>query len=93
MTKITMTSVVLEIVEIKNKTKAKFFKDVEVGDKLCFSVDMEHSGSASGGGVYATYVKVENLSKGTYAYKSQSEMVNILSRLFELRRTELDGKM
>ncbi|ALA07224.1 hypothetical protein SECTIM467_100 [Brevibacillus phage SecTim467] len=82
---IIMKSPLYEVIGIKKKTRARFFEDVEVGDKVQFSMTMRHAGRASGGGVYASDVKAMNLTKGTYAIKSQSEAANIIERTFELK--------
>jgi hypothetical protein len=73
-----------KVTKIKAKTNAKMFKDVKEGDLLCFSMELKHKASASGGGVYASYVRVENVTQGASVYKSQSELTNILSRVYEL---------
>lgn len=73
------------VTEIRTKTKAHMFQDIQVGDVLQFKLDMKHTGYASRG-TYATYVKVINHTKNDSTVKSQSEMSNILSRTFVLER-------
>lgn len=74
--------------EIKAKTRAEMFKNVKVGDVLVFSTELSYKSGASGGGTYATYIRVDNLTSGEHSYKSQSELVGILRRLFELKEAE-----
>jgi hypothetical protein len=85
MSNIIMTSPLYEVTGLKAKTRAKFFEHVEVGDRLRFSMTMRHAGRASGGGVYASDVKADNLTKGTSVLKSQSEAANLIARTFELK--------
>lgn len=82
---IELNSSVFRVAAIKKQTKAKLFGDTEVGDEIRFSMYMKRTGQASGGGVYASIVKVTNLTKGTSdKSKSQTEVSSILSKFFEL---------
>lgn len=80
-----LTSENHEIVEIKNSTQAKGFKHFEVGDVLNFNLNLKYTSGSSGGGVYASYVTCKNLTKDIEVTKSQSELVNLLNRCFELK--------
>lgn len=73
-----------KVIEVKAKTRAKMFEAVEVGDVLLFAMTIAHAGHASGGGVYPSVVHVFNVTKGQDTTKTQSELVNILRRSFEL---------
>lgn len=84
MGEIVLKSNTLIVEEIKRKTSAKMFKDIEVGDKLSLSVDVDYAGS-NRGMTYATYIKCVNLSKNDVAYKSFNEMPRFLN-MFELKR-------
>jgi len=76
------------VTKINVKTRANMFKNVKVGDTLVFSTELEYTSGASGGGNYATYIFVSNLTRGEYTYKSQSELISILRRVFELEEVK-----
>ena len=80
---IVLKSNVLIVEGIKRKTSAKMFKDIEVGDKLRLSVDVDYAGS-NRGSTYATYIKCANLSKNDVAYKTFNEMPRFLN-MFKLK--------
>ena len=80
---IVLKSNVLIVEGIERKTSAKMFKDIEVGDKLLLSVDVDYAGS-NRGSTYATYIKCANLSKNDVAYKSFNEMPRFLN-MFKLK--------
>lgn len=73
-----------KVTEIKTKTRAEMFKNIQINDVLVFSTELSYQSGASGGGCYATYVRVDNITRGEHTYKSQSELVGILKRVFEL---------
>jgi hypothetical protein len=81
-----LQSKTLTIKTINKKTKAKFFEDVSVGDLLQVSMELRHTGSASGGGTYASYLTIKNLSNGTSTINSQSQLVNNLKN-FEIEES------
>ncbi len=86
---IKLTSDRYRITAIKKPTKAVLFGDMKVGDELQFSMNMKAMAGASGGGVYASVVTTYNLTQGTSAGgKSQTEVVNILNRCFEIEPVE-----
>lgn len=79
------------ITAVKRKTRAKVFEDWRVGDEIRFSTEMVPKAGASGGGVYASYFAAENLTQGTVAYKSQTEMTGMFSDwrgIFEIQPKE-----
>ena len=82
-TEIILKSNTLIVEEIKRKTSAKMFKDIEVGDMISLSVDVDYAGS-NRGMTYATYIKCTNLSKKDAAYKSFNEMPRFLN-MFKLK--------
>ena len=82
-TEIILKSNTLIVEEIIRKTSAKMFKDIEVGDKLRLSVDVDYAGSYIGM-TYATYIKCTNISKNDAAYKSFNEMPRFLN-MFKLK--------
>ncbi len=82
-----LKSDVFVVKSIHKKTKAKFFEDLHVGDLLQVEMELRHTGSASGGGTYASYMTVRNLSKDTSVVNSQSQLVNNL-RNFEIEEME-----
>lgn len=77
-----LTSAIHRVTAIKKATKAKFFEDVRVGDEI--RVSMALQSVTRYGGLYATCVTATNLTQGTSAVKSQTEMAQILDRCFEL---------
>jgi len=80
---IVLKSNTLIVEEIKRKTSAKMFKDIEVGDRISLSVDVDYAGS-NRGMTYATYIKCTSLSKKDVAYKSFNEMPRFLN-MFKLK--------
>lgn len=76
----------VEVISKKN-TKAEFFKDLEIGDCLQFSVSIEHSEVGGHCGTRAVFVKVENLKTGKVVEKSFNQLSNILKK-FEFKEIE-----
>jgi hypothetical protein len=70
------------VTEVKKKTKARFFQDVKVGDVLKFSVTLSYK--TGNRGIYATMIDVERQSDGAVGYFTQTELVNLLDRCFEI---------
>ena len=87
--KIIMKSDYYEVISINYKTQAKFFKDVEVGDILQFSIPIEAAGSNSGS-IYASYIRVENMSKkdNNVTHKSFNQLPGLLKH-FQLQKAML----
>jgi len=85
---IVMISPNYRIARIVKKTRAKLFGEMREGDLIRFKSRLHHAGSASGGGVYATYITVENVTQGTSTTQSQSIITNILRNSFELELVE-----
>ena len=83
MGEIVLKSNTLIVEGIKRKTSAKMFKDIEVGDKLSLSVDVDYAGS-NRRITYATYIKCTNLSKNDVAYKLFNEMPRFIN-MFKLK--------
>jgi hypothetical protein len=84
---IKLTSRIYQVTAIKKTTKAKHFSDIEVGDRLQFSMYMGNAGR--GRGTYASNAQVDNLTKGTSDFsKSQTEASKILGSCFD---TEIVG--
>jgi hypothetical protein len=80
---IELSSRIYQVVAIKKTTKAKHFSNIEVGDKLQFTMYMGDAGR--GRGTYASNAKVDNLTKGTSDFsKSQTEASKILSSCFDI---------
>lgn len=87
---IIMKSSKYEVVKIVNKTRAKMFKDIEVGDILSFSVPIKYAGTTSSGASNSVSIRVENESKeDNVVYKTFNQLPTIL-RNFELM--ELRGR-
>lgn len=68
-----------EVKEIKRKTSAKFFKDLQIGDVLTLATD-----ATRGGRGYAGAVHITDMSRGVGVTKSQAELDNILRDTFVL---------
>ena len=85
-TEIILKSNTLIVEEIIQKTSAKMFKDIEVGDKLSLSVSFEYAGS-NGGFYLCNLYKVTNLSKNDAAYKSFNQMPTFLD-FFKLKEVK-----
>lgn len=86
---IILKSEIIVVTGIKKKTKAVFFKDIKVGDRLYITYVLEHLGGASGGGRYASYPHIFNLTQSNDCQISQTNMVLRLSN-FELEEVEED---
>lgn len=91
MSAIELTSGRYRITEIKCKTRAKVFEDWRVSDIIRFSTVMASTSGASGGGNYASYFDAENITQGTVATKSQTEMCGMFGKYgaFEMNRTRI----
>lgn len=86
---IKLTSDIYKITKIKKKTNAKGFKDFKVGDLIQFNTEIKDKSRASGNGVYATYIETNNLTQNISILKSQSQLANILSRNFEIEKSNI----
>lgn len=73
---IVLKSEELEIVEIVSKTRAKLFKDLDVGDKINLSIKVDYAGS-NRGSTYASYITCK--SNGKIVYKTFNELPRLLS--------------
>lgn len=90
MTRITLASKPHRIKKVLKSTKAKVFSEFREGDLLTFSTNLKNNTGASGGGNYATGVTIRNLTQGLVVTKYQSELVNLLDRLYELELPDND---
>jgi hypothetical protein len=70
------------IKRVKAKTKARIFENMQEGDIIAFSLTLKNTTGSRGN--YATDIVVRNLTRGEVVHKTQSELVNILGRAFEL---------
>ena len=75
---IVMESKTLRVSKILKKSSAKMFSDLNVGDTIKFSVNLERAGC--NGGTYATYIKAEHLESGNTNHSSFNQMSSIISR-------------
>lgn len=71
------------VTEVKAKTKARLFKDVEVGDVLVFRIPLAATGR--GRGCYAATVEVENIRSDQHDYYTLNELSPLLNRCFTLK--------
>jgi len=76
-----MISNAVRVINIPDKTKAKFFENVDIGDRLIFSTPLEGPGRRRG--LYASKIRIDNIANDEYVYKTPNELDNILRR-FEL---------
>jgi len=83
---IILESNILMVKNIKKKTKAKLFKDLEVGDLIKLSIPVKAPGvSLSNDCTYASYITVKNLKNDNTTNKSFNEIVKFL-RCFEFEK-------
>lgn len=80
---ILLESEVFEIKSIKKQTQAKIFKDMIVGDKVQFSIEIKESGFSISGSRRASYIRCTNLNTYQSVYKSFNELPKII-KCFEL---------
>jgi hypothetical protein len=74
------------VISIIKPTKAKFFADIEVGDRLHFYLTMSRPGR-NRGVTYAQYLTVLNLSNGR---RSTESMTSLTNRLQSFELEEID---
>ena len=79
---IILQSKILEIVEVKKKTKAKMFANLKIGDKIQLSIPVESAGR--NGGTYASYIKAQNMATEECSYNSFNQLPSILKN-FEFK--------
>lgn len=72
MSRVVLKSGLLRVVK-KRKTTAKFWKDIDVGDKISFSFTV--SGHGTGRHMNAVYMTVENLTKSDEIYDTLNRLV------------------
>lgn len=70
------------VIRVIKKTQAQMFKNIEPGDVLLFSIGIENAGGGYRG-THASYIKVENVTKGESSYKSFNQLPTLLKN-FEL---------
>lgn len=80
---ILMESKVYVVDKIKKKTTSNFFKNVNVGHKLKFTVPIAHAGS-SRGRTYSVIITTHNLTTDEKVYKTFNELPKLLEN-FELK--------
>ncbi|QNR70368.1 hypothetical protein IAQ67_28855 (plasmid) [Paenibacillus peoriae] len=73
-----------EVKAVLYDTKAAIFRDVRPGEVVYFTTILKHRGSNSRGGAYAADVSMFNIHNSSWVTKSQSEMANIVYKLFVL---------
>lgn len=76
-----LISPIITIKEIKKKTRAEFFRDLVVGDRLEFSTQLKNPGH--GRGLYATTVTIKLVGTDLKTNGSISQICNVLEN-FEL---------
>ena len=74
---INLSSSIITITNIKRKTKAKMFCNLEVGDRIKFSVPIKRAGRNRG--TYATYITIINLETGEKTHSSFNQLPTILT--------------
>ncbi len=72
MNKITMTSKVIEVTEIKKKTKAKMFKNLKVGSRVVLSIEAKTAGQNRG--TYSSYIQIRNIDTNEVTCSSFNEI-------------------
>ncbi|WP_250482641.1 hypothetical protein, partial [Caballeronia sp. GACF5] len=74
---ILLKSELLTVTKIKSPTSAKLFKNLEVGDVIHMSIEVEYLGT-NRGQPYAPYIKITNYFSGETTNKSFNELSLIL---------------
>lgn len=69
----------LRVTEILKPTKAKFFKDIQVGDTIEITHELEGLTGASGGGLYAPTYRLVNYVRNNKISISGNNLVNRLA--------------
>ena len=83
---ITLKSGILEVKEVKKKTRAKMFEDLKVGDRIQLSIPVDYAGTLhSSSGTMASYITAENLETGETTRASFNQMPRRLE-VFELTK-------
>lgn len=81
---IILKSEILEVKEIKKKTRATMFEKLKVGDRIQLSIPVDYAGTLhSSSGTMASYITAENLETGETARASFNQMPRRLE-VFEL---------
>ena len=76
MENIILSSPAITITNIKRKTKAKMFCNLEIGDRIHFSVPLKYAGRNRG--TYATYITITNLETGEQTQSSFNQLPKVL---------------
>jgi len=76
---ILLKSGVITIKRIIKKTSAIMFKDLEVGDRIEFSVPLKHAGK-SRGRTYSTYITCRNIATGESISHSFNQLSSIIDK-------------
>lgn len=74
---IVLKSKLLTVAKINHKTKARLFKDLEVGDKIELSIPLRYVGH-NRGTTYATYIKTTSLKDGFTTLNSFNQLPKLL---------------
>lgn len=86
---ILLTSKPVRVIKVLKTTKAHFFKDVDEGTILNFSMPLKSPGR--GRTLYATYVTVENVATGEKTQYSLTQLSIMANYEFEeLERPEIE---
>lgn len=81
---LTLRSKEVVVSKVIKKTRAKVFENFEVGDAIQLSVKPKGVGG-SRGRTYAVDVKVENITKNEYTYKTFNQLTPLNNFEFEER--------
>ena len=80
---ILLKSQIYTVSKILKKTKAKMFTDLNIGDKIIFSIPIKRAGIGSRGNSYTSYITITNLNTDDTTQESFNQIGNRLD-CFEL---------
>ena len=64
--------------DIKKKSQSPAFRDLQIGDKMLFSVSMNKSGSGRSGGTHAKYINCYNYKTKEVSQLSFNQIGNVM---------------
>lgn len=78
---IQLKSNILQVKEIIKPTKAEMFSNLDVGNRIRLSINIDHAGTLhSSSGTRASYILATNLKTGEFTRKSFNQMPKFLEK-------------
>lgn len=81
---IPLESAIYEVVEVKEKTRAKFFKSLRIGDRIQLEVKINRNQNLRGR-IKPPYIVITNVKNKQYSLKSFNE-INHYMKCFKLKK-------